>query len=50
MLRRVSWTAILAGLLTLLALTAAVLDEDVVAVTCALCAISWAILSLKEPT
>jgi hypothetical protein len=44
----VSWAAVLAGLLTLLALIAATLDQDVIAVTCALCAITWAILSLKE--
>lgn len=50
MLQRVSWAAILAFLLTLLALTAAILDEGVMALTCALCAITWAILSLKEQT
>jgi hypothetical protein len=49
-LQRVSWAAILAFLLTILALIAATLDEGVMAVTCALCAIAWAILSLKEQT
>jgi hypothetical protein len=50
MLKRVSWGAVIAVAFTLAALVFAALDEGVLALTCALCAIAWAILSLKERT
>jgi hypothetical protein len=50
MLNRVSWAAIAALVFMCLAIVCAALDESVFAVTFALCAIAWAILSLAENT
>jgi hypothetical protein len=50
MVRRVSWSAVLAGLLTLAAIGFAALEEPTLAVVLGLSAITWAILSLKDRT
>ena len=50
MLKRVSWSAVATIVFMLLAITAALVEEDVLAITFALGAIAWAILSLKERT
>lgn len=50
MLQRVSWSAVIAGLLTLAAISFAAWDESTLAVVLGLCAIAWAVLSLKDRT
>ena len=47
-MRRVRWGSLLVVILMLLAISAAVLEQQTVALTLALCSIAWAILSLKE--
>jgi|1185.fasta_scaffold598407_2 hypothetical protein len=50
MLKRVSWSAVATIVFMLLAIGSAGLRESTFAVTFALCAIAWAVLSLKERT
>jgi hypothetical protein len=47
-LRRVEWAAVLAVLLSLLAITAAAMGEEALGIVFALSSVTWAILSLKE--
>jgi hypothetical protein len=46
----VSWAAVLAGVLTVLAMTAALLREQALVLAFGLSAVTWAILSLKDRT
>jgi len=48
--KRVEWGAVAALVFIVLALVSAMLDRDTLAITFALCSITWAILSLKEQT
>jgi hypothetical protein len=50
MVRRVSWSAVVAGLLTLAAIAFAAWEESTLAIALGLSAITWAILSLKDRT
>jgi hypothetical protein len=49
-LRRVSWSAVATIVFMLLAITSGALEEPTLAYTFAICAVAWAILSLKERT
>jgi hypothetical protein len=49
-LNRVSWAAVAALVFVICALASAALEQDTLAVTFALCSITWAVLSLKERT
>jgi hypothetical protein len=49
-IQRVSWAAVLAGLLTILSIAAAVLREQALVLAFGLSAVTWAILSLKDRT
>ena len=50
MLQRISWAAVLTGLLSLLALLAAMVKETDLVLGFGLSAVAWAILSLKDRT
>jgi hypothetical protein len=50
MLQRVSWSAVATIVFMLLAITSAAVQESTFAITFALCAVAWAILSLKDQT
>jgi len=49
-LRRIEWAAVLAVLLSILAIVAVSVDEEALGVVLALSAVMWAILSLRERT